>query len=139
MALQQPTSAEECVYFTKRNIGSGKMKAWVFRNKCIKCGKALMGKPRDKSGKVLIRAKEYVCPSCGYKVEKLAYEDTLTANIEYTCPSCSNSGELQILFKRKKVQGVDTLRFQCQKCKNNIDITKKMKEIGKKGEGLDKG
>ncbi len=133
MALKQPSSADECVYFTRRTIGSGNVMAWVFRNPCPKCGKSLMGKQVDKkTGKVLIRAKEYVCPSCGYLAEKQAYEDTLTANIEYTCPSCSNSGEIQIPFKRKKVQGVDVLRFQCQKCAANIDITKKMKEIGKK-------
>lgn len=135
MALKQPTNADECVYFTRRIIGNGKVMAWVFRNTCPKCGKALMGKPVDKkTGKVSIRAKEYVCPSCGYTAEKNAYEETLTANIEYTCQSCNYSGELQIPFKRKKVQGVDSLRFQCQKCKANIDITKKMKEIGKKKE-----
>ena len=136
MVLKQPNSADECVYFTRRVFGDGKLVAWVFKNPCPKCGKSLMGKPVDKkTGKVSIRAKEYVCAACGNKAEKQAYEDTLTANISYTCPSCKNSGELQIPFKRKKVQGVDTLRFSCQKCKANIDVTKKMKEIGKKGEG----
>lgn len=135
MALKQPSSADECVYFTRRAIGEGTIIAWVFRNPCPKCGKALMGKPVDKkTGKVSIRAKEYVCPNCGYTAEKNAYEETLTANVEYTCPSCNYSGEIQIPFKRKKIQGVDALRFQCQKCKANIDITKKMKEIGKKEE-----
>ncbi len=132
MALKHPTNTDDCVYFTRRSVDDGRIMAWVLRNPCPKCGKSLMGKPKDKSGKVLIRAKEYVCPSCGYKAEKQAYEDTLTANIEYTCHSCNYSGELQIPFRRKKVQGVDTLRFQCQKCRANIDVTKKMREIRKK-------
>ena len=35
-------------------------------------------------------------------------------------------------FKRKKVEGVATLRFPCEKCKGPIDVTKKMKVIKKK-------
>lgn len=126
---------EECVYFTRRV--KPQVVAWVFREQCPKCKKALMGKPRDASGKVKIRAKEYVCPECRYTVEKQTYEDTLTANIQYTCPKCSHSGELQIPFKRKKIRifdeeegketTVDTLQFQCQKCGEKINITKKMK------------
>ncbi|MEM3370248.1 MAG: hypothetical protein QXW00_04285 [Candidatus Woesearchaeota archaeon] len=134
MTLKQPQSMEELVYYTDRQIGTGSVRCWVFREKCPKCGKSLMGKPRDNSGKVMIRAKEYVCQSCGFKMEKNAYEDTLTANIEYTCPSCGYKGEIQVPFKRKNVNGVQTLRFKCQKCNATIDITKKMKEI-KKGKG----
>ncbi len=124
---------DELVYFTNRAMDGGKVRAWVFKELCPRCRKALMGKPTDKKGKVLMRAKEYKCPSCGYTVEKKAYEDTLTANVEYTCPHCKHPGEIQIPFKRKKVQGVDSLRFNCQKCGRPIDITKKMKAIGKKG------
>lgn len=138
MQLKESVSMDECVYFTNRTIGNGKVKAWVFREKCPKCGKGLMGKPRDvKTGKVKIRADDFICPDCSYKVEKQEYEDSLTANIKYTCPSCSHHGEIQQSFKRKKVQRmneekgkketVDTIRFQCEKCKQNIDITKKMK------------
>ncbi|MBD3303717.1 hypothetical protein GF343_01105, partial [Candidatus Woesearchaeota archaeon] len=84
MVLRLPDSMEECVYFTRRNIDKGKVVAWVFKEKCPKCGKALMGKPKDeKTGKVKIRAKEYVCPECGYTAEKGEYEDTLTVNIQY--------------------------------------------------------
>ena len=46
----------------------------------------------------------------------------------YKCPACGNAGEKQIQFKRKNIDGVQTLRFQCDKCKANIDVTKKMKE-----------
>jgi len=138
MALQEPKSMDECVYFTNRLLGNGKIRAWVFREQCPKCGKGLMGKPRDpKTGRAKIRSEEYVCPSCSHTVEKGEYEDTLTVNIQYTCPHCSHSGEAQESFKRKKVQrideetgkksSVDAVRFQCQKCGKNIDITKKMK------------
>jgi len=131
--LKKPNSTTECVYFTNRTIGNGKAIAWVFRKDCPKCKKAKMGKPVVK-GKVAIRAKEYVCPSCNYTEEKKQHEESLTASIEYVCPNCSFKGEKEIPFKRKKVEGVETLRFQCEKCNSNIDITKKMKEIKKKGE-----
>ncbi|MAG08031.1 hypothetical protein CMO89_01020 [Candidatus Woesearchaeota archaeon] len=136
MSLRMPESMEECIYFTKRTIDDGRVTAWVFKENCSKCGKALMGKPIEK-GKVKIRAKEYVCPECGYTVGKEEYEETLTANISYTCPHCSFEGEIQVPFKRKKIQlvneetgkkkVVDALRFQCEKCGEDIDITKKMK------------
>ncbi|MEM4263266.1 MAG: hypothetical protein QW666_00010 [Candidatus Woesearchaeota archaeon] len=138
MSLRFPESMDECVYFTRRQLGEkGKAVAWVFREKCPKCGKALMGKPKDASGKVKIRAKEYICPECGHTIEKGAYEDTLTANIQYTCPHCGFEGEHQMSFKRKKIKmfdeeeqkdvTVDALKFQCSKCKKDIFITKKMK------------
>jgi predicted RNA-binding Zn-ribbon protein involved in translation (DUF1610 family) len=133
-----PDSMDELVYFTRRSLGEkGKAVAWVRKQKCPKCGKSLMGKPKDKTGKVLIRAKEYSCPSCGYTAEKKEYEESLTAEVQYTCPACGSSGEAEAPFKRKKIEGVDTLRVKCGKCSGNIDITKKMKEKG--GSGDDDG
>ncbi len=137
MTLKQPASMDECIYFTNRVLDKGKIKAWVFKELCPKCKKSLMAKPKDpKTGKAKIRAKEYVCPSCNFQMEKQQYEDTLTINIQYTCPHCNFSGELQVPFKRKKIQIlneetnkkklVEAVRFQCEKCKKNIDITKKM-------------
>ncbi len=129
MALKFPDSADECVYFTRRAVeGKGHAVVWVFREKCPKCRKALMGKPRDDDGSVKIRAKEYVCPECKYTAEKKQYEETLTANIQYTCPKCSFKGEKQVPFRRKKAQGVDSLQFTCDKCSAKIDVTKKMKD-----------
>ncbi len=135
MALKMPESMDECVYFTRRS--KPQVVAWVFREKCPKCKKALMGKPKDASGKVKIRAKEYVCPECGHAIEKSAYEDTLTASIQYTCPKCGFSGEHQMPFKRKKIRifdeeegkevMADALVFNCQKCNEKIAVTKKMK------------
>ncbi|MFH0977903.1 MAG: hypothetical protein V1837_01240 [Candidatus Woesearchaeota archaeon] len=131
MALKEPTSVQECVYFTNRTIGNGKAMAWVFKEMCPKCKKGTMGKPKDaKTGKTQIRAKEYRCPSCGFTMQKQEYEDTLTANVSYTCPHCANKGEAQVPFKRKKIEGIDTLRAKCSKCGGNIDITKKMKSKG---------
>ncbi len=138
MSLKEPASMDECVYFTNRIIGNGKIKAWVFREKCPKCGKGLIGKPKDKkTGKTKIRAEKYVCAECSYEAEKEEYEDSLMANIKYTCPGCSHSGEIQTSFKRKKIQRldektgkketIDAIRFQCEKCRQNIDLTKKMK------------
>jgi len=120
---------EKIVYFTQRKIDSGIVVCWVYRQKCPKCGKGLMGKPRDKRGKVKVRAKEYVCPECGHSVEKKEYEEGLTANIEYVCPKCSFKGEIRIPFKRKKIDGVDSLAFKCEKCGERILITKRMQEI----------
>ena|SRR3989344_1085682 len=138
MSLLEPKSADECVYFTNRNIGNVKVRAWVLRNKCPQCGKGLMGKPRDpKTGKIKIRALEYVCSECHFSLEEEKYENSLNISIRYTCPHCNNMGEVEIPFHRKKVRifdekeqkkkTVELVRFQCEKCGKNIDITKKMK------------
>ena len=133
--LKEPASAEECVYFTNRSLGEkGEVMCWVFRKTCPKCNKTVMGKPKDKKGKVSIRAKEYVCPNCGYKEEKKQYEESLTASIRYACPKCSHKDETQLPFRRKKIEGVDALVFSCQKCQERILVTKKMKEVGEKEE-----
>jgi hypothetical protein len=138
MALKKPQSMDECVYYTQRSIGGdGEVMCWVFKQSCPKCKKAQMGKPRDSKGKVKTRADEYECPSCHYSVARQEYEDSLMACVEYTCPSCKSKAEKQIPFKRKNVNGVQTIRFPCDKCSFNIDVTKKMKEIKdkkKKGE-----
>lgn len=128
--LKRPESMEDLVYMTNRDIGeTGSAMCWVFRERCPECGKGMMGKPVDpKTKKVKVRAKEYVCPECGYTVEKTEYEDGLTANVDYTCPGCGHEGELQVPFKRKMIKGVLTLRVNCEKCNANIDITKKMKD-----------
>ena len=136
--LKEPESIDECIYFTRRTIGNGKITAWVFKEKCSKCNEGLMGKPKDpKTGKAKIRSTEYVCLNCGHVEEKKEYEEKLTVNIKYTCPFCKYEGETQIPFKRKKIsrikedtgkrESVDSLRFQCEKCGKDIDITKKMK------------
>lgn len=129
---------DECAYFTRRTIGekhNGKAVAWVFRENCPKCEKGLMGKPRDdKTGGVKIRAKEYVCPECGFTMEKQAYEDTLTCNIDYVCPFCGKSGETAVPYKRKTFEGVKAVMFECGSCKKKLGISKKMKDGKKKGD-----
>ena len=128
--LKEPESMDELVYYTNRDLDNGgEAVCWVRRGKCPKCGKGMMGKPRDpKTGKAKIRASEYVCPECGNTVEKGEYEDTLTAEAKYTCPHCKKQGQSTASFKRKKIDGVDTLRIKCEHCGGNIDITKKMAE-----------
>jgi predicted RNA-binding Zn-ribbon protein involved in translation (DUF1610 family) len=129
--VTEPESTEQLVYFTQRAIGKGDARAWVYKGDCPKCGKAKMSKPRDeKTGKVKIRAKEYVCSECGYMVEKKAYEDTLTCEIKYTCPECGNKDEATVPYKRKTWQGMKSIVFECGKCKAKIGITKKMKSKG---------
>ena len=138
MLEKKPESDQDMdrlLYFTKRKSDNGSVFAYVYRQKCPKCGKSLMGKPRDEEGNVKIRAKEYVCPSCGNSIEKKEYEESLKANIDYVCPKCRHHGEIQIPYKRKKVKGVDALKFNCEKCGQEILVTKKMKEVkGKKEE-----
>lgn len=137
--LKEPESMDECVYYTYRGIGqNGEARAWVYREKCPKCQKAMMGKPKDaKTGKVKIRATEYACPECGHTEKKEEYESKLTANVKYTCPHCASIGEASVPFLRRKAQifdedeqkkvTVELLRLACGKCGKNIDITKKMK------------
>lgn len=129
MALMEPESMDELIYFTRRDVGMGKARCWVFKEKCPECKKDFMGKPVVK-GKVKVRAKEYVCPACQYTVEKQEYEDSLTANVHYVCPTCSFSGYAQVSFRRKRIEGILTLQVLCEKCKGKINITKKMKTKG---------
>ncbi|MFC1691852.1 hypothetical protein ACFL0W_06760 [Nanoarchaeota archaeon] len=133
--VTEPTSMEDLVYFTNRTIsdGKGKIKAWVYRNDCPKCGKAKMSKPKDeKTGKPKIRAKEYVCPECGNTVEKEEYEPTLSCEIKFTCPHCGKEGETETQYKRKTFEGVPAVVFECTECGKKIGISKKMKAPKKK-------
>lgn len=132
MVLTLPDSIDECVYFTRRSIGEGSVVAWTPKQLCPKCGKAMMGKPKGDKGKVMIRAKEYVCPACNYTAEKEAYEETLSCNVQYVCPACRHSGEATVPFKRKTWQGAKAIVFECGKCKEKIGITKKLKQAKKK-------
>ena len=135
MQLKEPESIDECVYYTRRTIGAGTVRAWVFKQQCPKCKNAVMGKPVDAKGKVKIRAKEYECPSCKYAVEKQAYEESLTCNIHYVCPACSYRGDSQVPYKRKKIDGIPSIQTECAKCHAKINITKKMKASGERDEG----
>ncbi len=139
MALQQPLSFDDYVYFTRRSLGDkGKVVAWVSREACKKCSKGMMEKPRDpKTGKLKIRAKEYACPSCNNSIPEQEYEDSLTLSAIYTCPHCSRQGEAQVPYKRKKVKvfddetlkekTADAVQFLCGHCQGKINVTKKMK------------
>ena len=127
--VKVPESMEDLVYMTRRKLDDkGQAMAWVYKKNCTKCGKALMGKPKDKkTGRAKIRANEYVCPACNYTVEKTEYEETLTCEIKYTCPKCEKDGEAEVPYKRKKVKGVAAVVFNCSSCDEKLFITKKMK------------
>ncbi len=125
MAIKQPESMDDLVYFTDRDTAGGPVRMWVFRKECPECGK-MMGKPKDAKGKVKIRASEYVC-ECGHTEQKAEYEDSLIASAEYTCNACGKEGEAEVPFKRKLIKGVQTVRITCD-CGAHLDVTKKMKE-----------
>lgn len=135
MTVNEPESVENLVYFTNRTLegGKGKIKAWVYKKVCPKCGKAKMGKPVE-DGHVKIRAKEYTCPSCGFTEEKTIHEESLNLEAKYTCPECKKDGESTVLYKRKSFMGVPSYVVECQHCKAKIPVTKKLKAIKKKGE-----
>ena len=135
--IKKPTSTDECVYYTNRIIDKGEIIAWVFKEKCPKCKKALMGKPKNpKTGRPKTRATIYVCPECGHTLQKQEYEDTLTTNIEYTCP-CGNKSQTTAPFQWKKIRienpetgkkkSVDVIKFSCSKCKKELYVARKMK------------
>lgn len=136
--MREPELMEECVYFTNRSDGKGYVKAWVLRDRCPSCKEGLMSKPKNpKTGRYKTRANKYVCDKCDFTIDKEDYESTLTISIKYKCSYCSYEGELQLPFKRIKIRvmdeetgkkkSVDAIRFQCEKCKEDIDIIKKMK------------
>ena len=135
MPIKEPESMEDLIYFTNRTLesGKGKIKAWVRKKVCPKCGKAKMGKPVEK-GKVKIRAEEYTCPSCNFTEQKVVHEESLNLEAIYTCPECNKEGESTALYKRKSFMGVPAYVVECQHCKAKIPVTKKMKAVKKKGE-----
>ena len=122
MALKVPNSMNECLYFTNR----WDVLAWVYRKECPKCHKAKMGKPVVK-GKVKTRAKEYVCPNCGYTEDNETHESTLILEAKYTCPSCKKEGEYTGSYIRKNYLGIPPFIVECQHCGNKIPLTKKLK------------
>ncbi len=130
MKLRMPESMAECLYFTNRD----NVIAWVYRKECPKCHKAKMGKPvDDKKGSVKTRAKEYVCPKCGYTEDKATHEATINIEAQYTCPSCGKEGESVAPYVRKNFKGVPSYIVECVHCKEKIPITKKLKKLkGKK-------
>lgn len=132
MPLKEPQSMDELIYFTNRTLegGKGKIKAWVYRKLCPKCGKAKMGKPIEK-GEVKTRAKEYKCPSCGFTEEKKQHEESLTLEAKYICPECGKEGESTTEYKLKNFMGVPSYVVECSNCKAKIPLTKKMKDVKK--------
>jgi len=133
MSLKVPNSMEECLYFTNRSLEpKGSILAWVYRKLCPKCKKAKMGKPVEK-GKVKTRADVYVCPACQYSEEKIVHEESLTLEAQYTCPKCGKAGESSAPYKRKAFMGVPSYVVDCQHCGEKIPLTKKMKNVKKKG------
>ncbi|MBU0629070.1 MAG: hypothetical protein KKC75_07820 [Nanoarchaeota archaeon] len=133
MPITEPESMENLIYFTNRTLedGKGKIKAWVYKKVCPKCGKAKMGKPVEK-GKVKIRAAEYTCPECSFTEEKTLHEESLSLEAKYTCPECGKEGESTAPYKRRSFMGVKAYVVECQHCKAKIPVTKKLKAIKKK-------
>lgn len=138
MAVKEPKSMDELVYFTRRNVGEGKVSAWVYRGICPECKKGTMGKPiNPKTKKPMTRSLEYECPECKFSMPKEEYEDTLECEIKYVCPKCKKEDTEVVPFKRKKVKffdvekqkdvSADAIVFNCKYCGEKVSITKKMK------------
>jgi predicted RNA-binding Zn-ribbon protein involved in translation (DUF1610 family) len=137
--MKEPESMDECVYFTRRQIGEkGFVVAWAYRKNCPKCKKSIMGKPKNpKTGKPKIRAKEYTCYECGFTEDLDEHVKDMKLSVNYTCPKCEHKGDIEIPYKRKKVRrldpesgkkkGVDAFVVDCSKCGEQILITKKLK------------
>jgi len=136
--MKEPESMDELIYFTNRTLegAKGRIKAWVYKKECPKCHKAKMGKPVEDGG-VKIRALEYRCPNCGFTEEKIVHEESLSLEAKYTCPACGKEGEGAAPYKRKSFMGVQAYVVECQHCKNQIPVTKKLKAIKKKGAAKD--
>lgn len=133
MDCKEPSSMEELIYFTNRNIGKGNAKAWAYKIECPNCKKELMSKPIDpKTKKYKIRASYYECPACHHQMDKKDVDPQLEVEVIYTCPSCANHSCVKLPYKRKKFEGVDAFVFACDKCGETIGITKKMKKPKKK-------
>lgn len=132
MAIKEPESMDECLYFTNRTIGNGKIMAWVSRKECPQCHTGSMGKPiGEKTGKVMKKAEIYVCKECGYSEDMLKHEKDLAMSVKYTCPGCGFSGEAIIEYRLRSFEGVQAYVFDCATCKKRIGITKKMKKTKK--------
>lgn len=126
MALERPKSMSEIDYYTRRAIDEGKAEVWVVKIKCD-CG-GVLKKPK-------MRATEYICESCDKSVSKEDYVSKQIASVLYTCPKCKHVGEKQVPFIRKKVgmmikgkrKSVESFQFECDKCSEKINVTKKLK------------
>ena len=124
--MRKPESMDECVYFTRRELGEGKATAWVFKKKCDKCD-GLLIKPLTKTGKPDKKATIYVCNKCNSEEDNESVESQLVVNIEYTCPHCKHESQATTEFKRKSFKGVPSFVFECENCHEKIGVTKKMK------------
>ncbi|MBU1976239.1 MAG: hypothetical protein KKG59_07595 [Nanoarchaeota archaeon] len=130
--MKEPESMDELLFFTNRVVDNGSIKAWICRPPCPKCNK-LMGKSiNPKTGKVIKKAEDYECPSCGFKQAKADVEKDLRVEVIYKCPYCQHEGETTTEHVRKTWQGVPSFIFECQECGQKIGITKKMKSPKKK-------
>lgn len=126
---KEPSSVEECLYFTNRTLGeNGRAMAWVYKPECPACKKGRLGKPIKKNGKPDKKADHFECPECNHKISNEEAEQILKVDVNYTCPHCSNVGEATIGYKRKSFHGVPAYVFACGKCGEEIGITKKMKQ-----------
>ena len=133
MPLKKPNSVEECLYFTNRSIGEGFATAWVYRKECPKGKKGRLGKPIKKNGKIDKKADNYECPHCKYQETNEQVESAVNLEVQYKCPHCGFEGEATSEYKRKLFEGIPSYVFECSKCNKKIGLTKKLKNIKKKG------
>jgi len=130
MTLTPPKSMSEVYYHTFRVYpDGGKVRAWAYKLKCPECKEGILGKElNEKTGKVKIRSKKYVCSNCDFTCEQSDIEKLTKLEAIYTCPHCMKEGESTAPFKRKTYKGVLSYVVICEHCGEKIGITKKMKE-----------
>ncbi len=124
-----PEHMDDLLYFTNRKLSDGtKILAYVHKKSCPECDNALMGKPiNPKTKKIQIRAKEYVCPNCGYEEEKLTHENTLQLEIQYTNPQQTEKKTTHTAYKRKTYKGIPSFVFLNEFTQEKCAITKRLK------------
>ncbi len=73
------------------------------------------------------RAKEYVCPECGYEEPVDEHEKKVVVQVKYECPYCGHEGEAETEYKRRSWYGKKAYVWKCDGCGERLGLTKKMK------------
>ncbi len=127
-----PQSMDDLLYFSNRKLPDGvRIIAWVEKISCPACGDALMGKPVDeKTGKVKIRAAEFVCPACGHTEPKAAHLKKLSMQVRYTDTTGKNWKAATTEYKLRTWKGMKAYVFENEFTNEKMGVTKRLKMKG---------
>ncbi len=127
--MDEPDNMEDLHYYTFRELGDGKIKAWVYKDECPECGEEYLEKPETEEGTPNTRASVYTCSNCGYEEEEEEHKHSLDLHGKYTCPHCGEDGASSTKYKRRTYYGNKAYVLRCEHCDGKLPLTKKMKEI----------